>query len=129
MNGDALPHRFVAKVGKGVLGVELQMVDLPRPQAVDQRQEGLHRRDLVPADVQHDAAVRKVGPVHDLPAGPTTCVRDRQLIERASGVALTGDIGCGGDDADVGPDPEPVALGRKVLAQRDRNGVGPGRKD
>ena len=77
------PHLSVVAVGEGVLGIELELVDLPFAEQVDQAEQGLHGRYPVAADVQHDAAVDDVGVIRDPDAGEDAVPRlARDLPER-----------------------------------------------
>ena len=60
------PHHLVPGIREGVLRVELEVVDLPLRQPIDDREQRLERRHLVSGDVEHHAADRKVGPVAHL---------------------------------------------------------------
>ncbi len=61
----ACPDLGVRAVGEGVLGVELDLVDLPAGQHIDQLQRRRQRRHPITTYVKHHAARREVGPVGD----------------------------------------------------------------
>jgi len=83
-----LPHLPMMAIGEGVLGVELELIDSPLRQQIHQRVQGVHSGNLVPADVQHDASVGKVGPVLDAQAGqfPHAGALASELPHRHGGV-------------------------------------------
>ena len=78
------PNNGMRAIRERVLEVELQPVDLERRQRVDPTVERLHRGDLVPADVQHDAALGEVGGVLDRQRGDPARhpVEADELVER-----------------------------------------------
>ena len=111
------PHLVVARVGEGVLGVELELVELPPRQAVDEGEQRLELRHPVARHVQHDAAHRQVGPVLDAAGGEHAVGlalggvgRVAQLGQRGPGVAQAGGVGSGDAHAVV-VDGQAVALG------------------
>ena len=59
------PDLFVPPVGEGVLGVELELVELELGQQLDQAEELGERRHPAAGDVEHDAAQIEVRPVDD----------------------------------------------------------------
>ena len=106
------PHLAVVTEREGVLGVQLQLVDLPRREPVDEREEGLHRRHLVARDVDHHAAHREVGPVGDRANGERPVVRVTQLVEGGTRVEFARRVR-GIDHDRVVADAQPVALARE----------------
>ena len=54
------PDFFVAAVGKGVLGVELQVVDAQQRQPLHQQRQGFAGGDAIPAHIEQIAAQRKI---------------------------------------------------------------------
>ena len=64
--GRVAPDLLVVRVGVGVFDVELEVVDLPLGEPVDQPLQVLHLRHAVPTDVQHRAADGEVRAVFDL---------------------------------------------------------------
>ena len=121
------PHDLVARVGEGVLGVELDVVDLPLGEAIDQRVQRLQRGDLVPGDVDHDPPDREVGPVADRADREPTAVLACQLTQRHARVERARVVGR--LDADrVGPHRQRVPLGREAARTdgRGRRGRGHG---
>jgi hypothetical protein len=64
-----LPDDVVPRVRKRVLHVQLQLVDLPACELVDETAQGGRRRYLVAADVQHDAARGEIRPVFERDSG------------------------------------------------------------
>src|SRR5438874_13712144 len=60
------PDRFVLRIGKGVLGVELDLVDLPVGQVLDQFEECFETWHTSARYVEHNAATRKIGMVANL---------------------------------------------------------------
>jgi hypothetical protein len=117
----------MAAVGEGVLGIELQLVDLEAGEDVDQAAQGRKRRDLVAADVEEHAAVLEVRPVADLEtrhqeAGRARTRRPMQTQPLSQGRGTTEEAGGGGrgDDDALAPDREPVALRRRTYPWLDR---------
>ena len=115
--GGVAPDILVAFVGVGVLDVELEVVDLPLRQTVDQTLQVRHRGHPVPAHVQHRAADREIGPILDLdrrdlePAGGLPSVRGEPLPQRRGG-SEQADRCCGFNRDAVAVDPQAVALVR-----------------
>ena len=150
------PDFVVAGVGEGVLHVELDLVELPAGQPVDEGEEGLERRYPVPGHVEHHPPDAEVGPVVDdaggqrpLPVTVTAAagipVHGGAVAELGQGgpaVTGTGVVGRREEDAGV-PQFEAVALGREgpVTGFGHRSvghppavgsqvkGAGPGKKD
>ncbi|MBA7475699.1 hypothetical protein ES707_11072 [subsurface metagenome] len=56
-------------VSERMLGVKLKLVDLPACQEINQAIQGLHRRNLIAADVEEHAPRWQVGPVVNLEHG------------------------------------------------------------
>lgn len=93
------PDLLVAAVGEGVLHVELEVVDLPRREPVDEGKERVQRRHLVPRHVNHDAAPLHVRPVDDgadgkPPAEPAARGQVRELVKGAPPVKGPGFVPC-----------------------------------
>ncbi len=105
------PDHLVVAVGEGVLGVQLDLVDLPRREPVDQREERLHRRYLVARDVDHHRPDGDIGPVLDLPDRQPAVVLTLELREGRPGVLHARGIR-GVDAHRVLGDRDRVALGR-----------------
>ncbi len=80
----------VVAVREGVLHVELQLVDLPRREPVDEVAQRLHRRDLVARNVDHHAACGHVGVIPDRPRGEGSVVQASQLREGCTRVEQPG---------------------------------------
>lgn len=108
------PHLVVAGVGEGVLDVQLEVVDLPAGQQVDERVQRVGGGNLVAADIQHDPAYRQVGMIRDLPQGPAAVVEPAELGERAAGMGRPGRIG-GVDVYAVAVDADAVSLGPQTV--------------
>ena len=115
------PDVLVAGVGEGVLHVELELVDLPARQPVDEGDERLGCRHPVARHVEHDAAHGEVGPVLDA-AGGQGAASPAPLGSRWRGVAQLGQGGAAVASAGVVGADEPhgvvgdlqaVALGRQ----------------
>src|SRR2546430_9280082 len=62
------PDRFVLRIGKGVLGIELKLVDLPVGQVLDQFEECFDTRHTSARYVEQDTATRKIGMIANLQA-------------------------------------------------------------
>ena len=77
-----LPHNFMAAIGKGMLGIKLQLVELERGEEIHQFVERFHRRHTVARNVKHNAAIGIVGPVNNLHRRQREIVR-RQLQQLA----------------------------------------------
>ena len=103
-----------------MLGVELELVDLPGGEEVDQPLESGERRHLVATDVEHHAAIEKVRPVLDLEAPERLDRRSRRVVvereplaQGSGGVEEAGAIRR--HDVDTGgADSQPIPLGRQV---------------
>ena len=59
------PHLRMLAVGESVLSIELELIQFPPGQHIDQLEEGLHPRHLVAANVEQEPAHRKIRPVGD----------------------------------------------------------------
>ena len=104
-----LPDGAMAVVREGVLDVQLELVDLPLGQHVDQAEQRRHRRHLVAADVEHDAAMREVGMVLDVQLRESLAVLADELRERREAMREARRVAR--DDADaLVADGEVVAL-------------------
>ncbi len=104
-----LPDLVVAAVGEGVLDVELELVQLPLGEEIDELVQGGHRRDPIPAHIEHDAAMEEVGPILDLEAGKCGRARAGDLPQghrRIPGPRLV----LGLDLDAIGEDPQPIPL-------------------
>ncbi len=78
-----LPGFGMVAIGERVLGIQLELVDLPGRQPVDQVVQRLHLRHLAAADVQHHAPGRKIRPIFHHQASQTTLAHLRkQLVQR-----------------------------------------------
>ena len=97
------------RVRERVLGVELELVDLQLRELLDEPEERGHRRDLVAADVEHDAAGGEVRPVLDPAYGQLVPPLATELHERLAGVKQAGLVMADQLDA-VGRDGDAVAL-------------------
>ena len=104
------PHLPVVAVGEGVLGIELELIDLPLAEQIDQVVQGRHGRYPVAADVEHEAAVDDVGIVGDSHARQDAALRvTGDLAERHRPVEGAGLVMA--DDVDaLAADGEQVAL-------------------
>ena len=100
------PDHAMIPVGKRVLHVQFEMVDLPLRQFVDELEQRFHRRHFVAADVQHHAAHREVRPIFNFSDRHFALPAD--LAQGHLGIELPGVIG--GFDLSVA---DPVALRRK----------------
>ncbi len=85
----------VVPVGEGVLGVQLDLVDLERGETVDQRVQGLGPRDLVAGDVEHHPAHLEVGVVADHADGDRAVVEAGELGEGGLAVEKPRLVGAG----------------------------------
>ena len=85
----ALPDGLVIPVGEGVLGVELQFVDLEIGESFDEVEQGGQLGHAAAGDVEHNAAPGEVGPVADFDARQATAVFAEQLAQRGGGGAET----------------------------------------
>ena len=81
----ALPDGSILAVGEGVLGIELQFVDLEPRQLFGQVEEGFQFGHPAARDIQHYAAPRKVRPVADFEARQTAAELPHQLRQRGRG--------------------------------------------
>ncbi len=123
------PHLAMARVGEGVLGVELEVIDLQAGQLVHQGVQPRHGGDAGAADVEHDAAAREVGVIDDLPGGQAVARGPADLGQRLQPVAESRLVARGQRDA-FARDGQPIALlrprGLQVLAHRGPGGAPPG---
>ena len=77
------PDLLVPGIGEGVLGVELQVVDLPARQPGDELAQLAHGRHAVAADVQHHPAGGEVRLIADQQARQAGAVLGHQLRQGA----------------------------------------------
>ena len=100
-------------VGERVLHVELELVDLPLRQHIDEPVQRRHRRHFVAADVQHDAAIREVWMVFDVQLWQPFPELPHQLRQRREPVRQPGAV--------ARHDADPLIADRQVvpLALRD----------
>ena len=116
-----VPHLAVVAVGESVLGVELELVDLPLGEQVDQAVQAFHGRHPVAADVEHQAAVGDVGMVGDPHARQDPVPRlARDLPERHRPVEGARLVMAGDVDA-LGADGEQVTLLPGATRRIDRD--------
>ena len=81
-----LPHIAMIAIRERVLDVELKLIDLPTAEQIDQRFERRHRRNFVPAHIQHHPAHKMVRPVFDVEAGNAFAKLTPELAESPLGV-------------------------------------------
>ncbi|OPZ07056.1 MAG: hypothetical protein BWZ08_02103 [candidate division BRC1 bacterium ADurb.BinA292] len=113
------PDRAVVAIGERVFGVQLELIDLPLGERVDQVHQRPHARDHVAADVEHDAAVGQVGPVLDAQRGERVGLPAGELAQRHRGVERAGAVVR--DDRKLGGrDLQAVTLGLAHLGRVDR---------
>mmetsp|Transcript_70266 Transcript_70266/g.114150 ORF Transcript_70266/g.114150 Transcript_70266/m.114150 type:complete len:262 (-) Transcript_70266:208-993(-) len=63
-NGPCLgPNSTVRTVGKSMLCIHLQLIEFKRCERVHKKLKRFHRVHTIARDVEHDAAIRQVGPV------------------------------------------------------------------
>ena len=86
-------------VGKGVLGVKLELVDLPDCQQVDQFAAASAWWALVAADIEHDAAIREVGPIAAVQIRQRCAMLLKKLAQRLDGVESPRGLFCHNIDA------------------------------
>jgi hypothetical protein len=109
--GSVLPDGSMCGVGKGVLRVQLDLVELQLRPEVDQMLEGFHGRYPVTADIEHHPPSRELRPVLDMDAGDPACfVRlADQLPQRHESVVKS--LPASGDQGQViRANRQPVAL-------------------
>ncbi len=83
----------VVAVGEGVLGIQLHLVHLERGQSVDHVLQGVHGRDLVAGDVEHDATDRNIRMVAHDARRQRPAVQTRQLAQRRLSIEDPGVVG------------------------------------
>ena len=113
------PDLAVCGIRERVLDVELELVDLPAREQVDQRAQRGHRRHLVAADVEHHRADQPIRMILDLHA--RHAVVDDELRERARAVEHAGRIAAD-DRRAVGSHRQAIALrgeGRIEMRRHD----------
>ena len=81
----------MAFVGKGVFGVELEVVEFEEGHLVDCVEEMAHGGDAVAGDVEHDAAGGDAGRVDDAELGDAGAVLAEELAEGCEAVACAGE--------------------------------------
>ena len=84
------PDHRMALIGKGMLGVELELVELERGQQIDQRHRRFERRHAVTADVEHDAPVGKIGPVGAAQRRQRRAMLQQKLAQRLDAIEDAG---------------------------------------
>jgi hypothetical protein len=104
----------VAGVGEGVLGVELEVVELEGGEEIDGLEEVPHRGDAVAGDVEHDAAGGEGRGVFDVEGGRVVAVLAAELGEGVVGEAEAG-LGAGGDEGAAGADVQGIGVGSGEL--------------
>jgi hypothetical protein len=102
----------VMLVGEGVLAVELDLIDLPRREPVDEIAQRLHRGNLVARNVEHDASHGEVGVVADGARRERSVVEPRKLRKGAPGVEESGVV-TGDNVHAIVVDRQLVSLGRQ----------------
>jgi len=105
------PRAGMGAVGKGVLGVELELVDLPARQPVDQFVQIVHAVDAVAADVEHHPARGDVGPVGGFQHGQGLAALLDDLRQGAGSVEDPGGV-VAFDHHAAGGEVQAVALGK-----------------
>ena len=112
----------MAGVGEGVLGVELQVVELEVGEEVDGVVEVPHGGHAVAGEVEHDAARGEGGAVLDAHAGENARVGAQQLNKRGQGVACA--VVRGGRDGNrlLGQDGQGVGLRGRRAGEGGRRG-------
>ncbi len=104
-------HFLMIAVRERVLAVELNLVHLPRREAIDEIAQRVHRRYLVSRDVEHHAAYREIGVVADGADRQGSAVHARELRKGGVRVEQSGFV-AGDDGGTVVGDLELVAFGR-----------------
>jgi hypothetical protein len=113
-----LPDCAVVTVGEGVLGVQLDLVELPTGELVDEAEERRHGGHFVPTHIEHDAPVGEVRPVGDAQRREFAAIVLEQLAQRLHPVE-DARRRLGGDGDAPGIDDELVALGMAHAAGGD----------
>src|SRR5215207_2774968 len=103
------PYLAVVLVGEGVLRIQLEVVDLPPGEQVDQTEERLQGRDLAPAYVEHHPARREIRGVLDLTRRELSLALAQHLHQGHDAVERPGRI-AGNEVYPVVSNPQPVAL-------------------
>src|SRR5438067_10644180 len=98
-------------IGEGVLHVQLELVDFPAREQVNQSLERGQGRDLVAADVEHDAAYAELGAVVDDEGGQVRPLGGEELAQGTDAVEMTGWVARHDTDAQR-TDLEPISLHR-----------------
>ena len=93
-----LPYLPVLFVSKGMLHVELKLVDLPAGEPVNQIIERLHCGHSAAADIMHHAARREVGPIVYDQLRQGRPLRLQQLPQRLNTIENVSQVMRGNDD-------------------------------
>src|SRR3712207_3161504 len=107
------PYFTVVLVGEGVLRIQLEVVDLPPGEQIDEIEERLQGGDLAPADVEHHAPERKIRRILDLTCRERSLALAQHLDQGHDAVERPCRI-TGHEVYAVVSDPQPVALRRET---------------